>query len=98
MSLLKYFKQAEKKPSEELQKSEFLSLATETEKQQVVHELKETEGKGSKRGKYRPWAGEEKAEIGSFATVHGVAETLRKLKEKCPHLTKQSISHFKKAA
>ena len=48
MSLLKYFKQAEKKPSEELQKSEFLSLVTETEKQQVVHELKEAEGKGSK--------------------------------------------------
>ena len=98
MSLLKYFKQAEKKPSEELQKSEFLSLVTETEKQQVVHELKEAEGKGSKRGKYRRWTGEEKAEIGSFATVHGVAETLRKLKGKYPHLTKQSISDFKKAA
>ena len=98
MSLLKYFKQAEKKPSKELQKSEFLSLVTETEKQQVVHELKEAEGKGSKRGKYRPWTGEEKAEIGSFATVHGVAETLRKFKEKCPHLTKQSISDFKKGA
>ena len=97
MSLLKYFKQAEKKPSEELQKSEFLSLVTETEKQQVVHELKEAEGKDS-RGKYRRWTGEEKAEIGSFATVHGVAETLRKHKEKYPHLTKQSISDFKKAA
>ena len=85
MPLLKYFKQAEKKASEELQKSEFLSLVTETEKQQVVHELKEAEGKGSKRGKYRPWTGEEKAESGSFATVHGVAETLQKLKEKYPH-------------
>jgi len=63
MSLLKYFRQAEKKPSEELQKSEFLSLVTETEKQQVVLELKEAEGKGSKRGKYRIWTGEEKAEI-----------------------------------
>ena len=98
MSLLKYFKQAEKKPSEELQKSEFLSLLTETEKQQVVHELKEAEGKGSKRGKYRNWTVEEKAEIGSFATVHVVAETLQKRKEKYPHLTKQSISDVKKAA
>ena len=92
MSLLKYFKQAEKTPSEELQKSKFLSLVTETEKQQVVHELKEAEGIGSKRGKYRPWTGEEKVEIGIFATGHGVAETLQKLKEKYPHLTKQSIS------
>ena len=98
MSLLNYFKKTTKKPSEEVEKSEIPLPVTEIEKKQAVLELKEIEGKSSKRGKYKSWTGEEKAEIGNFATVHGIAQTLRAFKQKYPQLTKQSASDFKKAA
>ena len=55
------------------------------------------EGKSSKRGKYTSWTGEEMAETGNFATVHGVAQTLREFKQKYPQLKMQPTSDFKEA-
>ena len=70
---------------------------TETEKKtkKLLLESKKVEGKRSKRWKYKSLTGEEMDEIGSFATVHGVAQTLPAFKQKHPQLTKQPTSDLK---
>ena len=104
MSILHYFQNVPKTPSQALQSAStendaevsVLNLSSR-ETEEVTKEVVVLENKGAKRGKYIKWTAEERAEIGEHAVRNGVTQTVRHFKGKYPRITKQTVSDFKKA-
>ena len=82
------------KPSEALASaSKEVICLTPIVRHEVNKHLKIAEEKigGSLRGKYRKYTDQERAEIGKYAAMHGVAKTVRKFQ-----VSQQSASDFKR--
>ena len=69
---------------------------TRAEQGEVKTQLVKVENQKSTRKPYNKWTPEERAEIGRYASHHGVSSTIRHFHLKYPTLKKQTVSDFKK--
>ena len=73
------------------------NILSEREIAEVSTSLENHEKSGKKRGAYKKFKPEDRREIGKSASIHGVSQTIKRLSERYPSLSKQTVSEFKKA-
>ena len=110
MALLAYFKKS--KPSKDILPSPtgplsltIQSSCIEAANKRVAEELQRTSeasaaesgAKSTKRGMYQKYTPQEKAEISSYAAMHGTTAAIRRFKDRFPQLKWTTVNDWKKA-